>query len=106
MKSKGFCYKLQDTEKTMFITNLDVSNAVKFAIINRKYDGLYSNAIFDSEFVIPRKEFIELCNKLNETANDMNKKKIKEEKFIADFETDLSEMVMTTPATVKRKAKK
>lgn len=91
MKTKGFCYKLTDNEKTMFITNLDISNSIKIGIINHRFDGLYSNAIFDSEIIIPRNEFVELCERLNEIANDLKKKNQKDKKFIADFEAELFE---------------
>jgi ubiquitin C-terminal hydrolase len=96
MKTKGFCYKLQDTNKTMFITNLDTSDSVKIGIIDFKYDGLYNNAKLDNEFVIPRKDFIKVCQMLNDIAEDMKQKEQKESKFIVKFEEELTEKKKTS----------
>lgn len=102
MKTKGFCYKLQDSQKTMFITNLDVSDSVKIGIINYKFEGLYAQAKLDESFVIPRSEFCELVARLNEIANDMKSKAKKEQKFIADFESELKEKKTTKKGSKKK----
>lgn len=91
MKTKGFIYRLQDVEKTAFITNTGVANGVKIGIINHKFDGLYSTARFDSEIIVPNEKFVEMCEVLNEVGADIKKQEKAQQRFIAKLEEEIRE---------------
>lgn len=107
MTSKGFIYKLQDSERTMFITNEGISNGgVLFGIINHRFTGLFDQARFDSQIIIPKEDFVEVCDRLNHIASMLKNTEKKEQKFIAEFEEDIKEMKQERKAKTKKGNKK
>ena len=102
MKTNGFVWKLNDEERTMFISNNGVESGVKFIIINNCFNGIYSQAIPDADIVIPNETFIQLANQMKEVADELKKKQAKEKKFNSSFEEKKVEKKPTKKVSKKK----
>lgn len=83
-------FKLGDNEKTLFITNQDTSDGVRFVICNSHVATTYDRTTHDGDIVVPKKDYIALVEAMQKEADKIKNEKKKDGKFLSYIGDDIA----------------